>query len=50
MKNFVFLFLFIAVTASAQANNDSLDLILEKIEKIALGESKSKDLAVYPLK
>ena len=23
---------------------------LEKIEKIALGESKSKDLAVYPLK
>ena len=34
MKNFVFLFLFIAVTASAQANNDSLDLILEKIENL----------------
>ena len=34
MKNFVFLFLFIAVTVSAQANNDSLDLILEKIENL----------------
>ena len=34
MKNFVFLFLFIAVTASAQENNDSLDLILEKIENL----------------
>ena len=34
MKNFIFLFLFVAVTANAQANNDSLDLILEKIENL----------------
>lgn len=34
MKNFIFLFLFVAVTANAQANDDSLDLILEKIENL----------------
>ena len=34
MKNFNFLLLFVAVTVNAQANNDSLDLILEKIENL----------------
>ena len=34
MKNFNFLLLFVTVTVNAQANNDSLDLILEKIENL----------------
>ena len=34
MKNFIFLFLFVAATVNAQTNNDSLDLILEKIENL----------------
>ena len=34
MKNFIFLFLFVAVTLNAQTNNESLDLILEKIENL----------------
>ena len=34
MKNFIFLFLFVAATLNAQTNNDSLDLILEKIENL----------------
>ena len=34
MKNFIFLILFLSVTVNAQTNNDSLDLILEKIENL----------------
>ena len=34
MKNFIFLFLFVVATVNAQTNNDSLDLILEKIENL----------------
>ena len=34
MKNLIFLFLFVAATVNAQTNNDSLDLILEKIENL----------------